>query len=99
QRQNDYQLLQLYDRMSLLFCMNDPLSPPAGELMGYRFEPVGPGAVTMTPFPFEGAEQQFSLRRRILPRQSWRDGPAFRRELFGVEPEEVSITVQAGAAG
>ena len=99
QRQDDYELLQLYDRLSLLFCTNDTLSPPAGELMGYRFEPAGAGAVTMSPFPFEGAEQRFSLLRRVLSRGAWSDGGAFRRDLFGAEPERASITVRAGAAG
>jgi hypothetical protein len=95
ERRNDYELLQVYDRLSLLFCMNDALAPPAGELGGYRFEPDGDGAITMSPFPFDGAEQQFSLVRRIVPRGDWSDGNAFRRDLFGVEPEAVSITIRA----
>ena len=52
---HDYELLQLYDRMSLLFCINDTLSPPAGELMGYRFEPAGAGAVTHESVPVRGS--------------------------------------------
>lgn len=99
QRQDDYELLQLYDRMSLLFCINDTLSPPAGDLMGYRFEPAGAGVVTMSPFPFEEAEQEFSLARRVLGHGEWSDGQAFRRDLFGAEPERTSITVRAGVAG
>jgi hypothetical protein len=96
QRRRDYELLQVYDRMSLLFCTNDTLSPPTGEFGGYRFEPDGAGTVTMTPFPFEGSEQRFSLVRRLLPKHRWSDGDEFRRELFAVEPERSSITVSAG---
>ena len=44
-------------------------------------------------------EQQFTLLRRILPHGDWSDGHAFRRDLFGVEPEGTSITLRAGAAG
>jgi hypothetical protein len=95
ERRHDYELLQIYDRLSLLFCMNDTLSPPSTELMGYRVEPDGDGAVTMTPFPFEGAEQQFSLVRRVLPRGDWSDGSTFRRDLFATTPEETQITIRA----
>jgi hypothetical protein len=95
ERRHDYELLQMYDRLSLLFCMNDTLSPPATELMGYRVEPDGDGSVTMSPFPFDGAEQEFSLVRRILPHGDWSDGDAFRRDLFAATPEVTSITIRA----
>jgi hypothetical protein len=95
ERRHDYELLQVYDRLSLLFCMNDTLSPPPTELMGYHLEPAGAGAVTMTPFPFDGDEQQFSLVRRVVPRKNWSDGQTFRRDLFGAEPEVTPITIRA----
>jgi Protein of unknown function (DUF3891) len=95
ERRNDYELLQIYDRLSLLFCMNDTLAPPAGELGGYRFEPDGDGAITMTPFPFDGAEQQFSLVRRLVARGEWSNPDAFRRDLFATRPEATSITIRA----
>lgn len=97
ERMHDYQLLQVFDRLSLLFCMNDTLSPPPTELMGYRCEPAGAAAITMSPFPFDGAEQQFSLLRRIVPRGEWSDGAAFRRDLFAATPEAISITIHAAA--
>jgi hypothetical protein len=99
ERMHDYALLQLYDRMSLLFCMNDALAPPASEFGGYRFEPDGAGAIAMSPFPFDGAEQRFSLLRRVLPHRDWSDGDAFRRDLFDTEPEAAEVIVRAGAAG
>ncbi|HKO29299.1 MAG TPA: DUF3891 family protein [Solirubrobacteraceae bacterium] len=95
ERMADYELLQLYDRLSLLFCMNDTLSPPPTDLMGYRIEPDGDGGVAMSPFPFEGAEQRFSLVRRVLRHGDWSDGDAFRRDLFAATPEETSITIRA----
>lgn len=95
ERHHDYELLQVYDRLSLLFCINDALAPPAGELMGYRYEAAGAGAITMSPFPFDGDEQQFSLVRRLLPHDTWSDSHAFRRDLFGIEPETASITIRA----
>ena len=95
ERMHDYQLLQMFDRLSLLFCMNDTLSPPPTDSMGYRVAPDGDGAVTMAPFPFDGAEQEFSLVRRILPHGDWSDGDAFRRDLFAATPEVTSITIRA----
>ncbi len=67
QRRHDYDLLQIYDRMSLLFCMNDTLAPPVSEFSDYRFEPDGPGVVRMSPFPFAGTEQTFSICAGCCP--------------------------------
>ena len=61
----------------------------------YRFEPDGGRAITMSPFPFDGGEQQFSLLRRVLPHKSWSDGAVFRSELFEVEPEQTVLTIRA----
>jgi hypothetical protein len=97
QRKHDYELLQIYDRMSLLFCTNDTLAPPAAEFSGYRFEPDGSGVIRMTPFPFEGAEQRFSLLRRLLGKRNWRGSDEFRREFFATEAEQTWITVRSGA--
>jgi hypothetical protein len=98
QRRHDYELLQVFDRMSLLFCTNDALAPPAAEFAGYRFEPVGEGVVQMSPFPFDGREQCFSLLRRLLPKTQWTDSEAFRRELFATDPQRTPITIRADAA-
>jgi hypothetical protein len=95
QRQHDYELLQIYDRMSLLFCMNDTLSPPAAEFSGYRLEPDGPATISMTPFPFGGRAQSFSLRRRLLPKREWPDGDAFRSDFFGADAEPTAISIRA----
>ena len=95
QRRADYELLQIYDRMSLLFCTGDSLAPTAAEFSGYRFDPEGAGVVQMSPFPFEGSEQRFALLRRLLPKRRWADGEEFRRELFATEPQATAITIQA----
>lgn len=95
QRREDYELLQIYDRMSLLFCTADALSPPASEFSGYRFRPDGSGTISMDPFPFEDGEQRFSLLRRLVPKTHWRDASEFRRDLLGSEPERTPITIRA----
>lgn len=96
ERQEDYELLQMYDRMSLLFCTNDTLAPPPAEFGGYRFDPDGEATITMSPFPFTGTEQRFELVRRVLPKRRWPDGESFRHELLASEPQRTSIVVRAG---
>lgn len=93
-RWRDYELLQLYDRLSLHFCMRDTASD-ASELQGFRLEPAG-GAwrVRIDPFPFVESPARFSLLRRVLPKRSWTDGD-FRREFFGRQPERVEIDLVA----
>jgi hypothetical protein len=67
-RWEDYELLQLFDRLSLYFCMRDLEAGEAAELQGYRLEPVGPWRVRLEPYPFAESEAHFSLIRRILPK-------------------------------
>jgi hypothetical protein len=95
QRQRDYELLQMHDRISLLFCMNDTLSPGGGEFGGYSFRGEGSAVLAMDPYPFSGGEQQFSLVRRLLPKRQWPDADSFRHELFATESERTTITVRA----
>lgn len=99
ERKHDYELLQIYDRMSLLLCTNETVAPPAAEFSGYRLQPRGTGTVHMSPFPFAGSEVRFTLLRRLLPKRRWRDGHEFRREFFATEPERTEITVVADGAG
>src|SRR4051794_35597601 len=50
-RGGDYELLQLYDRLSLYFCTRDVEAGEAAELQGYRLEPVGPWHVRIDSYP------------------------------------------------
>ncbi|MBV8955556.1 MAG: DUF3891 family protein [Solirubrobacterales bacterium] len=95
QRREDYELLQIYDRMSLLFCTNNTLEPSASEFSGHRFEPDGEAAVRVSPFPFDGDEQRFSLLRRRVPKRGWRTGDEFRHDFFATEPERTEIVIRA----
>jgi hypothetical protein len=65
-RWRDYELLQLYDRLSLYFCLRDVEEGEAAELQGYSIEPVGPWHVRLEPFPFAERPGTFALRRRLL---------------------------------
>jgi hypothetical protein len=89
----DYELLQLYDRLSLYFCMRDVEIGEAAELQGYRLEPAGPWRVRMAPFPFRESPARFRLLRRVIPKRSWT--LAEFRERFSANPAEgVAITIE-----
>jgi hypothetical protein len=88
-RRRDYDLLQLFDRLSLYFCMRDVENGEAGEVQGYALEPVAPWHVRMTPFPFEASPSHFSLVRRVLPKGGAAD-------LLDAPTEVTEITVEGG---
>jgi hypothetical protein len=87
ERRDEYELLQLFDRLSLYFCMRDVTGGEEAELQGYRLEPVGPWRVRLDPFPFENSPSSFSFVRRILPKDG---GP----DVLAVPPEETTITIE-----
>ena len=87
-RQGDYALLQVYDRLSLYFCMRDVEAGEEAELQGYRIEPVAPWQVRLSPYPFGPQPLQASLVRRVLEKSGHAD-------VLGAEPERVEITVEA----
>jgi hypothetical protein len=88
ERRGDYELLQLYDRFSLYFCMRDVEGGEAAELQGYRLEPVAPWHVRVAPYPFAESPLRCSLVRRVIPKDT---GGA---DVLGTTPEQVAITVE-----
>ena len=89
----DYELLQLYDRLSLYFCMRDVERGEEAEVQGHRFEPIAPWHVRMSPYPFFESPMRFSLLRHVLPKREWSPGD-FRRELLDRGPERTEITIE-----
>jgi hypothetical protein len=87
-RRGDYELLQLFDRLSLYFCMRDLESGDAAELQGYRLEPIAPWHVRLTPFPFEEGPARFSVVRRVLPKSGTVD-------ILAAPAETTEITIDA----
>jgi Protein of unknown function (DUF3891) len=89
----DYFRLQLYDRLSLYFCMRDVEAGEAAEITNYRLEPVAPWRVRMDPFPFRESPAHFTLLRYVLPKRAW-TREAFRRELTATAPERTELTIE-----
>jgi uncharacterized protein DUF3891 len=88
----EYELLQVFDRLSLYFCMREG---EEAEIQGYRLEPVGPWHGRLSPFPFGDGTARFELLRRELPKRDWTEED-FRREFFAQEPERTEITIERG---
>ena len=86
-RQGDYALLQLYDRLSLYFCMRDVETGEPAELQGFRLEPLGPWHVRLSPYPFTESPGRFSLVRRLIPKGAADD-------VLAVAPQQVEITIE-----
>ena len=86
-RWDEYELLQVYDRLSLYFCMRDVERGEAFEFQGYRLEPVAPWHVRLAPYPFADRPARFSLLRRLIPK----NGPV---DVLGTGAESVEITVE-----
>jgi hypothetical protein len=82
----EYALLQLYDRLSLYFCMRDLEAGEPAELQGCALEPVAPWHVRIGPYPFVESPARFSLLRRVLPKSGTVD-------VLGTPPERVAITL------
>ena len=83
----DYELLQLYDRLSLYFCLRDVEAGEAAELQGYGLEPLGPWRVRLTPFPFGERPARFELVRRLLRKSAG-------APVLETPPERVKITIE-----
>jgi hypothetical protein len=105
ERWTNYRLLQVFDRLSLYFCLRDleggeadALDPVPCDYEGAEatlaIEPVGSWHVRIDPYPFAEAPARLRLVRRVLPKTSWPDGDAFRRAFAAAPPQDVDITIE-----
>jgi hypothetical protein len=105
ERWTNYRFLQVYDRLSLYFCLRDveagepdTLEPVPRDYQGAEaalsLEPAGPWRVRADPYPFAERPARFRLVRRLLPKAGERNDESFRREFATASPEEVAITVE-----
>jgi hypothetical protein len=87
ERWHDYELLQLFDRLSLYFCMRDVEAGEPAEVQGYELEPLGPWHVRIAPFPFGERPARFALTRRVMSKDA-------RAEVLATSPERVEVTIE-----
>jgi hypothetical protein len=104
ERWTNYRLLQVYDRLSLYFCLrdveageSDTLEPVPRDYAGAEtalvIEPLGPWQVRIDPYPFAESPARFWLVRRLLRKGGSHDVESFGRQFAAAEPEAVEITV------
>jgi Protein of unknown function (DUF3891) len=88
EHRSEYQLLQLYDRLSLYFCMRDVENGEPADVQGYRLDPIAPWHVRIDPYPFRENPARFSLVRRVIGRNG-------RPDVLAAPTQRVEILVQA----
>jgi hypothetical protein len=93
EHRGEYELLQLYDRFSLYFCMRDVEGGEEAEIQGHRFSPVAPWRVRLDPFPFAESPARLELLRYVLPKRA-RTPAEFRAEMTAAAPERTGITIE-----
>lgn len=91
----DYTRLQLYDRLSLHFCLRDAEGGEGGDVAEYSLEPRGPWRAAIEPYPFVESPSRFSLLRRLLPKQAWTQA-SFAAAFAELPSERVEITLERG---
>jgi hypothetical protein len=89
ERWENYNHLQMFDRLSLYFCMRDGEPATIGD---YRIEPISPWEVTIDPFPFDTDPAGLTLVRRLIPKSPG-NGHGGARAFYAIEPEPVDIVM------
>jgi hypothetical protein len=105
----NYKLLQIYDRLSLAFCLREWESSDAqpdtiepcpldysGAEVELRLEPLGPWRVRLEPYPFASSPARFTLVRKLLLQAPFEGNEDFRKAYFGTRAELVEIAVEGG---
>jgi hypothetical protein len=105
ERWANYKLLQIYDRLSLAFCLREwesseaepyTLAPAPSDYAGTEVEltvePLGPWRVRMTPYPFVESPARFTLVRKLLLQAPFGGNEEFRAAFFATRAEMVEIT-------
>jgi hypothetical protein len=101
----NYRMLQIFDRLSLHFCTKDmqrgepatlapaPIDYERGPAAELAIEPDGPWRVRIDPYPFATTTTRFTLLRRQIPKDDWRDDTEFRERFFATPAQEKEIVI------
>jgi len=92
ERWENYNHLQMFDRLSLYFCMRDVEAGEAATIGDYELQPVEPWAITLEPFPFDADPVSFKLLRRMVSKKT-SNGSAAAVDFLAIEPEQLEVTI------
>jgi hypothetical protein len=98
----NYNLLQVWDLLSLYICSNERLAEHmiAPAPMGYagdegarlRLTPTSPTRITVDPYPFDQAMLEIGVVCRRLARNAFRDSDDFHAAYFAAAPQVANFT-------
>ncbi len=103
----NYKLLQVFDRLSLLLCLEEwessdatshALGPCPLDYAGAEAEleitPLGPWRVRLDPYPFATSPARFTLVRKVLLKGPYHGNEDFRATYFATRAELVDVTAE-----
>lgn len=102
----NYNLLQVWDLLSLYICSNEhlkehviepaPTSYAAGtHTVALKLSPASPATVVIDPFPFDQAPLEAAVVYRQLPQSALHDADTFKAAYFGARPQVAAFTFVA----
>jgi hypothetical protein len=102
----NYKLLQIFDRLSLYFCMAPPhpatLEPVPSDYEGgdtqLTLRPFTERTVALTPYPFDCDPLPLSLRAAVASDRAYRDDEDFRTEFASASVVELRFEVCGGGS-
>jgi hypothetical protein len=102
--QANYQLLQIFDRLSLSFCVSPPrpltLGPAPVDYRGREADlsllPRGGGAVAVSPYPFDVDPLPVAVRASVVPDRDYADDDDFHTALAAAPETELRFELRAG---
>jgi hypothetical protein len=101
----NYNLLQVWDLLSLYICSTEQLAEQTiapvptgydgGEGTRLRLVPTAPSRVSVDPYPFDQPALEIGVVHRRLPRDTFRDADDFQAAYFAARPQVASFTLAA----
>ncbi len=98
----NYRLLQMWDRLSLYFCLHDLTTANAltlgpiptdytGQVTNLQITPQGSNIVTISPYPFALSQLTFTLITRDIPGRKYASDSDLRDALHAAIPQVVNF--------
>src|SRR5262245_2470560 len=99
----NYNLLQVWDLLSLYICSNEhlkdhvieptPIAYATGSSgVALKLTPTSPATIAVDPFPFDQAPLEAAIVYRQLPQSALHDADSFKAAYFGARPQVAVFT-------
>jgi hypothetical protein len=101
----NYNLLQVWDLLSLYICSHEqhkdhviepvPTAYSTSGGVSLKLTPTSPATIAVAPFPFDHAPLEAAVVYRALPQSALHDADAFKAAYFGARPQVAAFTFVA----